>query len=72
LPAETFVFHAGTKYESGKLVTDGGRVLSVVATEKNMPAAVRKCYAALDSVSFKGKDFRSDIARRGYVKCLTS
>jgi len=71
LPGETFIFHGGTKYESGKLVTDGGRVLAVVAKESNMLAAAGKCYKALDLVSFKGKDYRSDIARRACEKCLS-
>jgi phosphoribosylamine--glycine ligase len=71
LPAGAVVFHAGTKFEGGKLITDGGRILAVVACEQTMAGAAKKCYAALNSVSFKSKDFRTDIARRAFEKCLS-
>jgi phosphoribosylamine--glycine ligase len=56
------VFHAGTALRGGQLVTDGGRVLSIVATGFNVPEARESAYAAADHVSFRGMQMRRDIA----------
>ena len=50
--------------DSGCLVTAGGRVLTVVAVDDNLPSAVRKAQAAAEVVQFSGKTFRRDIAWR--------
>lgn len=68
----TVLYQAGTKFIDGKVVTDGGRVLAVVATAPSMEEAAKTCYAALESVSFKGMDYRKDIARRAFKQCLSS
>ncbi len=68
----TVLFHAGTKYVDGKVVTDGGRVLAIVATAASMEQAAKNCYAVLKTVSFKGIDYRRDIARRAFKQCLSS
>lgn len=67
-----FIFHAGTKSADGKVVTDGGRILSVVACSPTMETAAERCYAALNTVSFTGMDYRKDIARRAFKQCLSS
>lgn len=58
------VFHAGTSRddETGKYVTNGGRVLGVTALGANLAAARQKAYAAVHQIDFKGKQFRTDIA----------
>jgi phosphoribosylamine---glycine ligase len=66
------LFQAGTKYANNKVVTDGGRVLAVVATAPSMEEAAKNCYTALKKVSFKDMDYRKDIARRAFKQCLSS
>ncbi len=56
------VFHAGTKLDNaGRLVTAGGRVLSVVATGESLDDARAAAYRAAEAIRFDGKQFRSDI-----------
>ena len=61
-PAE--VFHAGTKRESGRYYTNGGRVLGVTATASSLEEAVSRAYAAADRISFEGLHRRGDIGAR--------
>ncbi|RTL41433.1 MAG: phosphoribosylamine--glycine ligase [Candidatus Melainabacteria bacterium] len=68
----TVIYQAGTKFVDGHVITDGGRVLAVVATAPTMEAAAKTCYAALEKVSFNGMDYRKDIARRAFKQCLSS
>lgn len=58
------IFHAGTRIEEGKFVTNGGRVLGVTAVEENLEAAVKKVYKAVEKISFKNMHYRKDIAAR--------
>ena len=44
------VFHAGTSRQGKRLVTDGGRVLSVVGLGPDLPAAAARAYAAVDGI----------------------
>ena len=53
--------HAGTALKDGKLVTNGGRVLGVVAKGENVEAARKKAYAAVKNISWEGMYCRSDI-----------
>jgi len=65
LPANTDILHAGTKIrEDGKLVTSGGRVLSVTATAPTLRAALDAAYAACTLVHFDGCHYRQDIGAR--------
>jgi phosphoribosylamine--glycine ligase len=59
------VFHAGTAMQDGRLVTAGGRVLSVVARGATLQDAVAKAYEAAERISFEGMHYRRDIAHRG-------
>lgn len=54
-------FHAGTKMENGKLVTNGGRVLALTGLGKNLGEALSKCYKSANLVQWEGMNFRSDI-----------
>lgn len=58
---DTLVFQAGTSLEGGRLLTRGGRVLSIVALGENLKRALEKAYQAVDLVQFEGKQFRRDI-----------
>jgi phosphoribosylamine--glycine ligase len=64
-PADTKVFHAGTKVENGKVVTAGGRVLTVCALGMDLQTAQRHAYAAAAQIHFDGGFYRRDIGRRG-------
>jgi phosphoribosylamine--glycine ligase len=56
------VFHAGTRLlDDGRLVTAGGRVLSVVATADTLAEAREKAYANVERIRFEGRHFRRDI-----------
>ncbi len=57
------VFHAGTAVLDGRLVTAGGRVLSVVGRGPTVPEAVRTAYDAVGRVSFDGMQCRSDVGK---------
>jgi phosphoribosylamine---glycine ligase len=56
------VFHGGTAMHDGRLVTHGGRILSVAATGATVAIARERAYEAVARVSFNGAKFRRDIA----------
>lgn len=58
------VFHAGTKLSNGKIVTNGGRVLGVVACGEDIEDAQKKVYEAVNKISFDGVHYRRDIASK--------
>jgi phosphoribosylamine--glycine ligase len=58
------VFHAGTRLEEGKVLTDGGRVLCVTALGSDVRAARDRAYAAVDRIKWQGAFCRRDIAYR--------
>jgi phosphoribosylamine--glycine ligase len=55
------VLHAGTKKIGDAIVTAGGRVLGVTASDASLDAALAKAYSAMDRIEFEGKHFRRDI-----------
>ena len=57
------VFHAGTALQDGRLVTAGGRVLSVVGRGATLDEAAETAYSAVGRVQFEGMQCRSDIGR---------
>ncbi|MDE6758511.1 MAG: phosphoribosylamine--glycine ligase [Clostridia bacterium] len=61
LDEDILLFHASTKIENGKLLTNGGRVLGVTALGKNINEARQKAYANVKKIKFDGAFFRSDI-----------
>ena len=56
------VFQAGTAVRDGRLVTNGGRILSVTATGDSVPDARSGVYAAVERISFPGARYRRDVA----------
>ena len=63
--AKVQVFHGGTRRDaSGRIVTDGGRVLGVTALGENIEKAAQRAYAAVERIHFDGAQFRRDIAAR--------
>ncbi|MGN1416510.1 MAG: phosphoribosylamine--glycine ligase [Oscillospiraceae bacterium] len=59
-----FVYHAGTKFENEKFLTNGGRVLGVTATGDTLSDALKKSYDAVDKIHFDNAHFRKDIGQR--------
>ena len=58
-----YVFHAGTKFDDDKIVTNGGRVLGVVAKGEDLKAARANAYKATDWIDFENKYKRNDIGK---------
>lgn len=58
-----FVFHAGTKFDGENIITNGGRVLGVVATGDNLKDARKNAYEATKLISFENKYMRNDIGK---------
>jgi len=64
------VFHAGTDLKDGKLVTAGGRVLTVTATGDTLVEAKEKVYKAVEKINFEGAHYRKDIGDKGIKRIL--
>ena len=64
LPADMVCFHAGTKASGDKVLTAGGRVFGLTAWADDIESAIDTVYANIKSVSFEGRQYRSDIAHR--------
>ena len=66
---EVQVFHAGTKEENKKIVTNGGRVLSVTAYGATLEETIKKAYQSIGkkSIHFKGMQYRKDIGKNGLI-----
>jgi phosphoribosylamine--glycine ligase len=62
------VFHAGTKLQDGKVVTSGGRVLSVTAVGQDIDTAAELAYQGVSRVRFQGMHYRSDIGWRARTR----
>lgn len=58
---DSLVFHAGTKIENGKIVTNGGRVLAVTSFGENFEEAIKKSYQNIEKLCFDKMYFRTDI-----------
>lgn len=58
-----FCFHAGTKLSDGQIVTNGGRVLGITATGRDLKEARTKAYQATEWISFDKKYMRHDIGK---------
>lgn len=63
LPENTIVFHAGTKENKGKILTNGGRVLGItsVLEENDLQKAKNLAYKAMDKIHFSNMYYRTDI-----------
>jgi phosphoribosylamine--glycine ligase len=61
--ADYFVFHAGTRQSGVDIVTNGGRVLGVTATGKDLKEARKKAYEATGWINFDNKYMRNDIGK---------
>lgn len=61
---DVIVFHAGTTYKNGEIVTSGGRVLGVTALGDTLKKAQANAYNAISQITFEGAHFRKDIGSK--------
>lgn len=64
---DTFVFHAGTKENSGELLSNGGRVLAVTGVGPDLVSARMNSYDAISKISLAGGQYRKDIALQASI-----
>ncbi|QSE98502.1 phosphoribosylamine--glycine ligase [Fulvivirga lutea] len=60
---ETLVIHAGTKQEDYEVLTNGGRVLTVLGRGSDLEEALKSAYTAVKSISWDGMYYRKDIGK---------
>ena len=65
IPQNSFVFHAGTKNEDGKIVSNGGRVLGVTALGSSLNDAINNAYNVAKKIHWENKYQRNDIGKKG-------
>jgi phosphoribosylamine--glycine ligase len=59
--SDSIIFHAGTQLRDNKVVTSGGRVISISSYGKTFKDALNTCYKNADIIEFENKHYRSDI-----------
>ena len=60
------IFHAGTNLKNNKILSSGGRVLSVTSTGKDIKDAREKVYKAIKEINWKEGFFRKDIGIKNF------
>ena len=65
IPQNSFVFHAGTKNDDGKIVSNGGRVLGVTALGSSLNDAINNAYNVAEKIHWENKYQRNDIGKKG-------
>jgi len=65
IPSNSFVFHAGTKKQDGKILSNGGRVLGVTALGATLQGAIDNAYASCKKIHWDNKFQRNDIGKKG-------
>ncbi|MBC7419100.1 MAG: phosphoribosylamine--glycine ligase [Bdellovibrio sp.] len=69
---DAYILHAGTiKNHEGKLVSNGGRVLNVVAIDETPEKAKAKAYALNEKIKFEGRQFRTDLGSYQFQRTET-
>jgi phosphoribosylamine--glycine ligase len=65
IPSNSFVFHAGTKKQNNKIISNGGRVLGVTALGATLQDAIDTAYDACKKIQWSNKYQRNDIGKKG-------
>lgn len=74
LPAnevDSYILHAGTRERDGVLLSNGGRVLNVIAVDSSFEKAREKAYNLNAKIKFKGRQFRTDLGNYQFHKSDT-
>ena len=58
---DSLVFHAGAKYEDGKVKTNGGRVIAITSIGNSVEEALEKSYKSIKKINFEKMNYRKDI-----------
>ncbi|TDS18655.1 phosphoribosylamine--glycine ligase [Maribacter caenipelagi] len=59
--SESLVFHAGTTFKDGKVVTNGGRVMAITSFGTDFKSALAQSYKNVEKLSFEGMNYRKDL-----------
>jgi len=59
------IFHAGTKEQDKKIITNGGRVLGVTALGNTLESAIKHAYDITEKITWENKYLRTDIGKKG-------
>lgn len=62
-----YVFHAGTVFREGDVVTAGGRVLGVSAKGETIEEAIGRSYREVERIHFEGMHYRTDIGKKALI-----
>ena len=62
---DAYIFHAGTKEQDKKIITNGGRVLGVTALGDTLESAIKHAYGVTEKISWENKYLRTDIGKKG-------
>ena len=62
---DAYVFHAGTKKQNKKIITNGGRVLGVTALGNTLELAIKNAYNVSEKIFWENKYSRTDIGKKG-------
>lgn len=66
--SNSIIYHAGTAIKGGKLLTNGGRVMSVTSLGNTLKEALKKSYTSISAIHFEKMSFRKDIG----LDCIES
>jgi len=58
---DSIILHAGTKSEGNEILTNGGRVLSIISKSSDFHSALKKSYKTINAIDFEGKYYRKDL-----------
>ena len=61
---EVVVFHSGTAFQDGRVITNGGRVLGITALGKTVSNAIDLAYQAVQKIDCKSLYYRTDIGKK--------
>ena len=65
IAGDSIVFHAGTKSDDGRILSNGGRVLGVTALGDTLESAISHAYDSAERISWPHKYYRRDIGQKG-------
>ena len=61
IDSDSILFHAGAKYENGKVKTNGGRVIAITSMADSVKEAITKSYKTIKNINFEKMNYRKDI-----------